>query len=439
MPKCVLIPLWCVDLDIFRGDFVRHFPGWGAFSVDNKGTYLGFVIGPGAEDNSWTKPVQKFRKSAKMWGRTGVGMQYSTLAYTMYVLPTLCFVGQLCEPPHEALVAEAQAFRDLIPGPGNWCIQNDLWYMADQFGQARNLPSLSHVCAASQKRVQLWENRLQGGLRIVDRFYELRGSMSATAHLDRIVQWESWYQKGPISTLFRNSAKLDGCGLNSTVMLRNAGWEDIDPDNRAKGIRNVKSKFQSCARMSLARHDQPDKIGRIRAKLVRWKLPGIERHTADRCSRLFPRLAKLVPPRVAHAVWRTVWNGWTSGRRFQKLSHHCALCCGGLAEEDSIEHYARCRVTRDLCTGFVGLSPLHYTRWLGNFVVLGVNHGKVDDTTVVKRAVVVYAIYRATNHLRHKPESNHDVIQDLVRQFAREAVRGHGPATRMLEAYVSPR
>ena len=65
--------------------------------------------------------------------------------------------------------------------------------------------------------------------------------------------------------------------------------------------------------------------------------------------------------------------------------------------------------------------------------MLGVNYGSVDDTTLVKRSIVVYAVYRATNHLRHAPLSSTDAVKDMLCQFAREAVRGHGPATKRLE------
>ena len=440
IPKCVLIPLWPADAALFSNDFAKHFIGWAAMSVSDRGTYLGFVIGPGAEENSWTKPLQKYRKSAKHWGRVGIGMQYSTLDYITYVLPILSFIGhgQLCDPPQHAIDAEAQAFRDLIPGPGNWCVKKDLWYMADDFGQSRSMPSLSQMCTASQKRMHMWENSAQGGLRIGHRFDQLQSSMSSTDHIDRLARWGSWYRNGPVSVLHRTSQRLDGCGLDDRVLLRNAGSDIIDPDPNASGNRKVKSKFQACTRAALARIERPDNIGRIRAKLQRWNLAGIERHTAERCSSMFKRLAKLVPPRVAHAVWRTAWNGWTTARRFQKPSHHCLLGCDSTAAEDSIEHYARCKVTGELCNKFVGLGAVHYSKWLGNFVVLGVNDSKVNDTTLVKRAVVVYAIYRATNQLRHAPSTQHDFIQDLVHQFAREAVRGHPAATRMLEIHLFP-
>ena len=85
---------------------------------------------------------------------------------------------------------------------------------------------------------------------------------------------------------------------------------------------------------------------------------------------------------------------------------------------------------------YVGLSAVHYSRWLGNFVSLGLSHGTVDDHTLVKRAVVVYAIHRATNLLRHELEKDGDVVYDMVVQFAREAVRGHDLAIRLLRRYA---
>ena len=102
--------------------------------------------------------------------------------------------------------------------------------------------------------------------------------------------------------------------------------------------------------------------------------------------------------------------------------------------EHSIEHYARCAVLRDLCHRFIGLPESHYSTWLGNFVVLGINHGSVSDVILVKRAIAVYATYRTTNSLRHSPTTDCNIIKDMMYQFAREAVRGHSPATKLLEA-----
>ena len=198
---------------------------------------------------------------------------------------------------------------------------------------------------------------------------------------------------GPIATLHSNSVKLGGLGLDSDILLGRAGWKDFAPVDRVAGVRKVKRKFQKCVRMAVASTNLPDNIGRIREKLQRWRLTGIERTTATRCAKMFTVLKKLTPPRVVAAVWKTMWNGWTTGRRFQEIDHHCKLGCGSPYGGDSIEHYAFCAITIEVGVRFVGLQQTHYSRRLGNFVALGLNHGTVDDATTTKRAVLVLAIY----------------------------------------------
>ena len=101
--------------------------------------------------------------------------------------------------------------------------------------------------------------------------------------------------------------------------------------------------------------------------------------------------------------------------------------------EDSIEHYARCSVVREAGRTILGLQESSYDKWLGNFVTLGVNSGRVDDSTLTLRAVLVYAVFRTTNHLRHRPLNRRELVWDMVRQFAKEAVRGHDKATQLLD------
>ena len=126
-----------------------------------------------------------------------------------------------------------------------------------------------------------------------------------------------------------------------------------------------------------------------------------------------------------------MWNGWTTARRFQQVKP-CVFGCGSMCNADSIEHYARCTVTIDAARNFVGLQRSHYSTWLGDFVVLGLNHGKVDGKILTLRAIVVYAVMRTTNLLRHHPTTEDDAATDMVQQFAKEAVRGHGKASAVL-------
>ena len=87
LPKCVLIPLWpTADAPLMK-TLCDVFSWWSRVSTNSKGTYLGFVIGPGADESSWDKPLKKCLASARFWGKSGVGLQYAACAYTIYVLP----------------------------------------------------------------------------------------------------------------------------------------------------------------------------------------------------------------------------------------------------------------------------------------------------------------------------------------------------------------
>ena len=52
------------------------------------------------------------------------------------------------------------------------------------------------------------------------------------------------------------------------------------------------------------------------------------------------------------------------------------------------------------------------------------------------RAIAVYATFRTTNSLRRSVITDGNIIKDMMYQYAREAVRGHGPATKFFEAQV---
>ena len=73
---------------------------------------------------------------------------------------------------------------------------------------------------------------------------------------------------------------------------------------------------------------------------------------------------------------------------------------------------------------------------VGNFVALGLNHGSVDDVTLTKRAILVYAVFRTTNALRHGGIRNVEHATDMLQQFCNEAGRGHRHASKSLEQFL---
>ena len=306
-------------------------------------------------------------------------------------------------------------------------IQMSLHHIKEHFGQVHNIPSLKHLSQAAQKRVAVWENEIEGGLAIQARHEQLQAAIRESDFLNRYVLWNRWYQHGPVSTLHNNNCILDALGFDNQTLLVKAGARDRDVAQRARGMKRVKKVFQRTVKKALCGKDKPDLVARIRHKLARWNLAGLPRTNATRCAKLFKDLGGLVPPRVSSAVWKTIWNGWATKRRFQVHDSSCLLCCGGRFAEDSVEHYAHCAVVKEVAGKHVGLAPAKHG--------LGTNHGTVAEAILVKRAVLVYAVYTATNYLRHNPSHDATAIADMIAQFAREAVRGHSVATRLLQEW----
>ena len=66
----------------------------------------------------------------------------------------------------DALQAEEEALRYLVPGPWAWCTKDDLFLLSTKYGQARDFASLSHLSLAARARLFKCENSSRGGLKI---------------------------------------------------------------------------------------------------------------------------------------------------------------------------------------------------------------------------------------------------------------------------------
>ena len=140
----------------------------------------------------------------------------------------------------------------------------------------------------------------------------------------------------------------------------------------------------------------------------------------------------LVPPRVCAAVLRTLWNGWTSHRRFGKSSH-CLLGRCGFCDEDSIEQYSVCPTIIRFARSCLHLTVQDHLPSASNFATLGLHQGKVPERILVLRAIMVYAAYRTTHLYRNIGPTDSDTAFDSLKQFSKEAARGHRGASEILD------
>ena len=414
IPKCVLMPLWPVQHDQVRRHLCISAQEFASITISECGTYLGIVIGPGAGQSSWKKPLAKYLETAKAWGAQGLGLQYGALAYTTYVLPILSFVAQVCPIPEEAYKMEAKALRYMVPGPYQWCLPVDLFYLNPLYGQPRAFPRLADTVQAAQARVYHWENHKHGGLKIQEKCNSIRRLRAEIDDIGRLVYYFEWLESSPAVVLLKNRCALSAMGLDDGTLFNLAGQAQQLEDRDADNVKLVRQNFQRKARQAICNHSSPDPVARMRHKLARFNLPGLARHTSESCVRLLQRLAGLVPPRVSAACLRTLWNGWVTRDRFQQGAHsHCVFGCGmGI---DSMKHYPYCNVVRRFRRSFLRLEDEPHEIF-SNFVTLGVNLGTLDDNMLVRRAVLVYAVYCSSNQARNArvhitPENAEGMLQ----------------------------
>ena len=106
--KTVVIPLWPTHMDnTFKNLLKEACPRWANVAVDSKGKYLGFLIGPGAGDSCWVKPLHKFEKRVQHWASLHLGIPMNILAFNIYIVTVLEYVAQL-EPIMRASAARGQ-------------------------------------------------------------------------------------------------------------------------------------------------------------------------------------------------------------------------------------------------------------------------------------------------------------------------------------------
>ena len=159
--------------------------------------------------------------------------------------------------------------------------------------------------------------------------------------------------------------------------------------------------------------------------MTRWRISHVPEGTLARRAASGLNLAfKLVPPRVAHVLFRSWINGWCTARRFQVRHAPCLFACAHRSSDgcfDSIEHYAHCRTIRAFAQNVLHLSEQDVGNMQG-FLCLRANVGN-DERTL--QLLLLYAVYTATNILRFSdrppPEEPNELLLQLVHQGASQS------------------
>ena len=90
-----------------------------------------------------------------------------------------------------------------------------------------------------------------------------------------------------------------------------------------------------------------------------------------------------------------------------------------------MEHYACCSRTEHLSRCVLRTPRCEPYHIKGQFAVLGLNRGNLEDEELVAMAIKNYAIYNACNQFRHgRGATSEEVVRDALKQWAIVGARG---------------
>jgi hypothetical protein len=182
----------------------------------------------------------------------------------------------------------------------------------------------------------------------------------------------------------------------------------------------------------LLKKDTPNFNNRIRDKMHRWQLNVPPHRLADKIHRRLLQLRRLVSPRVLTSVWKLLWNGWITGRRFQNRSTtFCLFRCSDTAE-DSIEHYVRCPIIREFARRKLNLHDLFPEHFF-----LAVEHLSLNDLTCI--ALLTYSVFTSLIALANSADTmaREEYVQLLCTRL-KFAVEGHSKSSKVLLTRFGP-
>ena len=442
--KSVLIPLNAGKLPNFARTRDQVTPLWGEMPIKECCKYLGFMIGPKSGDESWTKPLQKFKDRVALWEHQPLGLHWDARVYNMFMLPTLGYIAQLKVPPEWML----QEIEDLLPrsakGPKDWCSSHDLWHLAEGFNMSCSFKKIDTLAIAAKSRVWNWDRACQDRKGCVKDHDLIIQTYRRTDHLCNIIKWRGWYDSFFLHNLIENEKNIKE-ELGSRIEIITAYRPGINKQDDKREERQKKA-HQSAVYQALLSRTLGNPVERFREKLGRWLLGDRSRHhsvpdntihatprwQAERACWIFSRLKNLVPPRVHSAVFGTIWNRWGTTRRYQKRVIECRFGCGA-QEGDSIEHYCRCGVVKEVGRKMLNINSENFVN-LHGFTLTSPYINLRDTLTCI--GLLIYGTYRAFNCVKHDGGSfgSAKAAYDGICQSIREGAKGHSNAIKVLNS-----
>ena len=349
--KCKVVPLWAPFTrsiaTTVAAAIAALIPDWSHFSVVAIAKYLGLMLGPAANDDSWAAPVRKWTERSKIIASSALSPTVSVQLYNARAVPTLMYVAQFMLPPDSIISFANARANSLIHTPPNTVTSK----LLAQFGTIGGL-SLLHApfaCLGALVRASLCT--LSWTIPLAD----LRRS-AAGESIELRRQYPAFDTPWPAHWV--SSAICLTLGRLSEGTLDTGSKPLSDALRRAVAlVRPLDSMVQKRAYASI--------VGQMPGKLLRDTLADrlaahfpdynmiIRFHVGDQWDSLRRRLTR-AHSRISIPVIKSWLGGWcTSHRCHEPLRLPCLFGCppdpSGAADSfgipygtDSWLHYGRC-------------------------------------------------------------------------------------------------
>ncbi|CAK0848012.1 unnamed protein product [Prorocentrum cordatum] len=232
--------------------------------------------------------------------------------------------------PDEFEEADRRACAVLFRGPRGWLPSSFLSALR-HLRSSVGIPDIQGTALAAQCRVAMWEDHCKCGLRVDVGFAALRRAYMTCNFPDWDAAWSSWWDTASVHQLAAATLLARTRGYDPAAMLV---WLAGAADGTDRESAARKNWQRECAK--IVRVLAVDGVIRhLRRQPGRFELAIVQGHRVSRAISLLQRLSAIVPPRVWHASFRTLLDGWATAERMGG----CATCISGCAARDGLRHF----------------------------------------------------------------------------------------------------
>ena len=349
--KTTLVPLWRCDVNNVRMLMKELVPSWAEVGIKRAGKYLGFMLGPNANDMSWDAPVAKWESRVLAIRSFGIGLFGSILQYNSLAISCMGFISQLEHVPVPVLHKETRMLQLLTRGPYN-AISKEALVNLRLLGLSSSFKSLRSVNLAAMYRAARYTSKCLGGA--LTRYNHMLESddlcMKALPG-----DYYGIFGKPPIALTLDRVARHIGFPAQVKTRINERDEEFHRRQKKCKHSGSIQKEVYDIYQD----HVLPFHVGQyMERRLSRWSAtwdyfppPHV---LARRALHMLRATFKRPTQCVIIAVIKTLLNAWVTSRRFQNIEWR--RCNFGCTEgDDSIEHYAVCPSVQAAWHDFAGL------------------------------------------------------------------------------------